>query len=71
MKQNEVPRDLLGRASSVDWFVSLGVSPIGLVVAGVLSSHVGVRTYLRRDGVDHVATGSLHTYVATHQRDRS
>jgi hypothetical protein len=37
----------------------------------VLSSHVGVRTYLRRDGVDHVATGSLHTYVATHQRDRS
>ena len=45
MMQSEVPRELLDRASSVDWFVSLGVSPIGLVVAGVLSSHVGVRTY--------------------------
>ena len=71
MKQSAVPRELLGRASTVDWYVSLGVSPIGLVVAGVLSSHVGVRTYLRRDGVDHVATGSLHTYVAKRQRDRS
>jgi hypothetical protein len=34
-----------GRASSVDWFVSLGISPIGLVVAGALSNCIGVRTY--------------------------
>lgn len=43
--QSEVPRELLGRASSVDWFVSLGISPIGLVVAGALSSYIGVRAY--------------------------
>lgn len=46
MAQREVPSEPLGRASSLDWFVSRGVSPIGLVVAGQLSSYVGVRWYL-------------------------
>ncbi|HVB51688.1 MAG TPA: MFS transporter [Acidimicrobiales bacterium] len=45
MMQSEVPRELLGRASSVDWFVSLGVTPIGIVVAGVLANQIGIRTY--------------------------
>jgi MFS family permease len=45
MIQSEVPRDLLGRVSSVDWFVSLGLSPVGIVAAGALSLVVGVRTY--------------------------
>lgn len=46
MLQRLVPRELLGRVSSVDWFVSLGLSPVGLVVAGSLSGVVGVRPYL-------------------------
>ncbi len=46
MLQQMVPREILGRVSSVDWFVSLGLSPIGLVVAGALSGVVGVSTYL-------------------------
>jgi MFS family permease len=45
MMQTEVPRELLGRASSVDWFVSLGVTPIGVVVASEVANFVGVRTY--------------------------
>lgn len=45
MMQSEVPREVLGRVSSVDWFVSLGLSPLGLVVAGALASWLGVRTY--------------------------
>jgi MFS family permease len=45
LMQSEVPRELLGRATSVDWFVSLGVSPLGLVVAGEIANYVGVRTY--------------------------
>lgn len=45
MMQSEVPRELLGRASSVDWFVSLGLAPIGLVVAGQLANVIGVRSY--------------------------
>ncbi len=46
MMQREVPRELLGRASSVDWFVSLGLAPVGLVVSGAVAAVVGVRTYL-------------------------
>ncbi len=45
MMQTEVPRELLGRASSVDWFVSLGVSPLGLVIASQIANVVGVRSY--------------------------
>lgn len=45
MIQTEVPRELLGRVASVDWFVSLGISPLGLVLAGALSSRFGVQHY--------------------------
>jgi len=45
MLQAVVPRELLGRVSSVDWFVSLGLAPVGLVFAGYVSSLVGVRAY--------------------------
>ncbi len=45
MMQTEVPRDLLGRVSSVDWFMSLALSPIGVMVAGAVSTHFGIRTY--------------------------
>ncbi len=45
MMQTEVPRDLLGRASSVDWFVSLALAPFGIVLAGILATEWGVRTY--------------------------
>jgi MFS family permease len=45
MMQTEVPRELLGRASSVDWFMSLGVAPIGLVAASEIANFVGVRAY--------------------------
>jgi MFS family permease len=45
MMQTEIPKEMLGRATSVDWFLSLGLSPVGLVVAGLLANHWGVRTY--------------------------
>jgi MFS family permease len=45
MMQTEVPRELLGRATSVDWFVSLGVAPIGLVIASEIANAIGVRAY--------------------------
>jgi DHA3 family tetracycline resistance protein-like MFS transporter len=43
LMQSEVPKEILGRVSSVDWMVSLGLSPIGVAVAGVVSGTVGVR----------------------------
>jgi DHA3 family tetracycline resistance protein-like MFS transporter len=57
LMQNEVPREILGRASSVDWFVSLGAAPLGLVVAGELASYLGVRTYFVLFGVICVLPG--------------
>jgi DHA3 family tetracycline resistance protein-like MFS transporter len=51
MLQSEVPRELLGRASSVDWFVSLGITPIGIVIAGLLANQIGIRTYFVLAGV--------------------
>ena len=45
MMQSEVPRELLGRVSSVDWFLSLGLSPLGLMVSGILAGVFSVRSY--------------------------
>jgi MFS family permease len=45
MLQVEVPRELLGRVTSVDWFVSLALAPLGIVLAGYLATEWGVRTY--------------------------
>jgi len=51
MMQVEVPKEMLGRASSIDWFFSLGLGPLGLVLGGILASHWGVRTYFVVMGV--------------------
>lgn len=45
MMQSEVPRELLGRVSSVDWFLSLGLSPLGLMLSGILAGVFSVRAY--------------------------
>ncbi len=44
LMQELVPEELIGRASSVDWTVSLGLSPLGVIAAGALAGAVGVRT---------------------------
>jgi predicted MFS family arabinose efflux permease len=65
MLQSVVPRELLGRVSSVDWFVSLGVTPIGIVLAGAIADHIGIRTYF-------VVLGAICTlpglYILTSKR---
>lgn len=43
LMQVAVPADMLGRVSSVDWLFSICLSPLGLLVAGVLASSIGVR----------------------------
>jgi MFS family permease len=49
--QSEVPREILGRVSSVDWTFSLGLSPIGVALAGVVSGTVGVRATIVVPGI--------------------
>jgi DHA3 family tetracycline resistance protein-like MFS transporter len=43
MFQRLVPRRLLGRVSSLDWMASVGLAPIGYLVAGPLAVAVGAR----------------------------
>jgi predicted MFS family arabinose efflux permease len=44
MMQELVPPELLGRASSVDWLVSLSLSPLGVLVGGAAAGVIGTRT---------------------------
>lgn len=53
-----VPRELLGRVSSFDWFVSMGLTPLSFVVAGPVASLIGARETLALAG----ALGAL-TFV--------
>lgn len=46
LMQAEVPPAFMGRASSIDWFFSLGLAPVGTAVAGIAIDHVGVTTYV-------------------------
>ncbi|NNN09392.1 MAG: MFS transporter [Acidimicrobiaceae bacterium] len=51
LMQSEVPAEMLGRVSSVDWTFSLGLSPVGVALAGVVSGTVGVRTTIVVPGI--------------------
>ena len=44
LMQELVPPALLGRASSVDWLVSLGLSPLGILAGGAAAGLIGTRT---------------------------
>lgn len=64
MLQQEVPRRLLGRVSSVDWLVSLVVVPIGVAAAGAVAQRVGPRaTILVPGAVVFVLQGLLLLFV--------
>jgi hypothetical protein len=41
--QRRVPRHLLGRVTSLDWFVSIGLIPVSYALTGPMAEAVGVR----------------------------
>lgn len=49
--QRRVPRALLGRVSSLDWLVSIGLVPLSFAVAGPLAERLGPREVLVGGGV--------------------
>jgi MFS family permease len=51
MKQRHVPGELLGRVSSLDWLISIGLLPLSLALTGPLSAALGVRTTLIAAGM--------------------
>jgi len=51
VKQRHVPASLLGRVSSLDWLISIGLLPLSYALCGPVSSAVGVRATLIGAGV--------------------
>jgi hypothetical protein len=50
-KQRHVPPQLLGRVSSLDWLISIGLMPVSYALTGPISAAVGVRTTLVGAGI--------------------
>jgi MFS family permease len=50
-KQRHVPASLLGRVSSLDWLISIGLLPLSFALTAPVSSALGVRTTLIGAGV--------------------
>jgi Transmembrane secretion effector len=50
-KQRHVPPALLGRVSSLDWLISIGLLPVSYALTGPVSGAVGLRTTLVGAGV--------------------
>jgi len=59
-KQHHVPSELLGRVSSLDWLISIGLLPVSYALTGPVSAAIGVRTTLIGAGV----LGGLVTFAA-------
>jgi len=51
MLQQLVPRELLGRVSSLDWLVSIGLVPVSFALTGPVAAAIGAETTLIVGGV--------------------
>ena len=49
--QTRVPADMLGRVSSLDWFVSIGLLPVSFALTGPIAELVGAKATLVGAGV--------------------
>jgi transmembrane secretion effector len=59
-KQRLVPAELLGRVSSLDWLISIGLLPVSFAITGPVSAALGLRTTLVGAGV----LGAAVTFAA-------
>jgi MFS family permease len=57
--QARTPAALLGRVSSVDWLISLSLTPLGLVAAGAAVVAIGVRPTVVIGGLITAAAGAI------------
>jgi hypothetical protein len=56
-KQRLVPRSLLGRVSSFDWFISTGLVPLSFAIVAPVTAAIGVRhTFMVAGGVGAAVT---------------
>jgi len=59
-KQRHVPAALLGRVSSLDWLISIGLMPVSFALTGPVSAAIGAETTLVLAG----AIGGVVTFAA-------
>jgi hypothetical protein len=59
-KQRHVPAALLGRVSSLDWLISIGLLPLSFALTGPVSGAIGAQATLVGAGV----LGGLVTFAA-------
>jgi DHA3 family tetracycline resistance protein-like MFS transporter len=55
LKQREVPVAMLGRVSSLDWLISIGLLPLSFALTGPATALIGARTVLVVAGVSGAA----------------
>jgi DHA3 family tetracycline resistance protein-like MFS transporter len=60
LKQREVPASMLGRVSSLDWLISIGLLPLSFAITGPVAAAVGAQTTLMAAG----AAGAAVTMAA-------
>ncbi len=60
LKQRQVPTALLGRVSSLDWLISIGLLPLSFALTGPVSSAIGAQETLMAAGL----TGAVVTLAA-------
>jgi len=67
--QRRVPREMLGRVSSLDFFVSLAFMPVSFAIAGPLSKVVSMETIFVAAGVVPVILAAVAMVAARMRRD--
>jgi MFS family permease len=51
LKQRHVPRAMLGRVSSIDWLISIGLLPLSFALTGPVAAAIGTRGTLVAAGI--------------------
>jgi hypothetical protein len=64
-----VPRELLGRVTSLDWLLSTSLMPLAMVAVGFLGDGLGVRTTLVVAGLVGGTTTLLFVFAVPGIRD--
>ncbi|TMJ94907.1 MAG: hypothetical protein E6G67_08290 [Actinobacteria bacterium] len=72
LMQRLVPRELLGRVSSVDWFISISLIPVSFALTGPIAGLMGARATLVGAGViGAVATASFLLVPGIRETERT
>lgn len=71
LMQREVPSGLLGRVASVDWALSMGLTPLGVIVGGLAAGAIGVRPTLIAGGVLAACTACVLLVPGVRAPDRA